>query len=99
MRFLYIFGLMFISIFGLVMLVKVLADALKSGSTRKFDIYVRADEHIGEFLEGIRNNPLIGTVNILAEKDSEEFSRLEMLPEKYNGVRIVKEDGETGDRY
>ncbi len=99
MRFLYVFGLMFISIFGLVMLVKVLAEALKTGCTRRFDIYVKADDNIEEFLNEAKNLPSIGTVNIIVGEDKENLRKLEQLSEKYTDVKIVKEAGDNSSGY
>ena len=67
MRFLYVFGLMFLSIFGLVMLVRELVIALKIGGTRQFDVYVKANDNLEEFLRYAEKSPSIGTVKVIAE--------------------------------
>lgn len=84
MQFLYVFALMFLSTFGLVMLVKLFAKALLDGSARKFEIYVRDDGNIEELLMNLRNNPNIGRVCVIADGDLTE------LEKKYDGVKIVK---------
>lgn len=68
MQFLYIFGLMFISIFGLAMLLHLLAKALLDGASREFDVYVRNDENIEEFIENAEKSPFIGKVYIIADE-------------------------------
>lgn len=69
MQFLYVFGLMFISIFGLAMLLHLLAKALIDGATREFDVYVRDDENIEEFIGRAGKVPFIGNVYIIADED------------------------------
>ena len=86
MQFLYVFVLMFLSIFGLAVLVHFLFRALLDNSSRKFEIYVREDENIEELLENIGKNPNIGRVCVIVNKDSRG---LERLAEKYADVRIV----------
>ena len=82
---------MFLSIFGLAVLVHFLFRALLDSSSRKFDIYVREDENIEELLENIGKNPNIGRVCIIVNKDGRG---LERLTEKYADVKIV---GDTVD--
>lgn len=70
MQFLYVFALMFISIFGLATLVHLFAKALLDGSARAFDVYVRDDENIEEFLDRAERSPYIGKIYIIVDKDS-----------------------------
>lgn len=86
MQFIYVFLLMFISIFGLAVLLHLLWSALLDGSVRKFDIYVRNSEDIGELLENIGKNPNIGRVYIIADKPDSGLAR---LSEKYGDVKII----------
>ena len=91
MEFLYIFLLMFLSIFGLSMLIKLAAGAILSGCTREHDIYVRSGEGIAEFVEFARKNPHIGRVTILAagndwDKVAEGLSR------RYGNVCFEKKE-------
>lgn len=67
MQFLYVFGLMFISIFGLATLLHLLAKALLDSASREFDVYVKNDENIDEFLENAKKSPFIGKVYIIAD--------------------------------
>lgn len=68
MQFLYVFGLMFISIFGLAVLLHLLAKALLDGATREFDVYVRDDENIEEFIGRAGKAPFIGKIYIIADE-------------------------------
>ena len=70
MQFLYVFGLIFLSVFGLAMLLRMLAKALFDGASREFDVYVKDDENIDEFIEQAKRSPFIGKVYISAD-DSE----------------------------
>lgn len=86
MRFLYVFVLMFLSIFGLAVLLKVLFGALFDGGTRKIDIFVRDQEGIEEFLEYAQKAAFIGRITVITDKRGSE---LERLAEKYAGVGFV----------
>lgn len=91
MQFLYVFSLMFLSIFGLAVLIHSLFKALSDSSSRKFEIYVKQDENIVELLENLGKNPNIGRVCVIVNKDSRG---MEKLTEKYADVIIV---GDTVD--
>lgn len=67
MQFLYVFGLMFISIFGLATLLHLLGKALLDGASREFDVYVKKDENIDEFIENAKRSPFIGKIYIIAD--------------------------------
>lgn len=67
MQFLYVFGLMFISIFGLATLLHLLGKALFDGAAREFDVYVKNDENIDEFIENAKKYPCIGKIYIIAD--------------------------------
>lgn len=69
MQFLYVFALMFISIFGLAVLLHLLAKALLDGASREFDVYVGDDENIEEFLDKAERSPYIGKVYVISDKD------------------------------
>ena len=86
MQFLYVFALMFLSIFGLAVLIRLLFKALLDGSSRKFEVYVRDDENIEELLANLGNNPNIGRVCVIVNKDS---GSLERLSEKYADVKVI----------
>ena len=86
MQFLYVFSLMFLSIFGLAVLIHSLFRALMDGSSRKFEIYIRDNENIEEFLANIEKNPNIGRVCVIVDKNAEGIER---LAEKYSDVKII----------
>ena len=71
MQFLYVFALMFISIFGLAVLIHLLAKALFDGASREFDVYVGDDEDIEEFLVKAERSAYIGKVYVINDKDGE----------------------------
>ncbi|MCI5579692.1 MAG: hypothetical protein MR364_09425 [Oscillospiraceae bacterium] len=88
MRFLYVFSMMFLSIFGLVVLLKVLYNAFFDGCTRKFEVYVKDCENIDEFIENARKSAFIERVTVITEKSGTD---LKTLSEKYDDVRFVSE--------
>lgn len=88
LEFLYVFSMIFLSIFGLVVLLKVLFGALLDGSRRKFEVYVRDSEDIEEFLESARKSLFIDKVIVITDKSGEEpcrISRISRITEKYAG--------------
>lgn len=97
MQFLYVFSLMFLSIFGLAVLIHLFVRALTDGASRKFEIFVKEDENIEELLSNIDRNPNIGRVCVIVNKNGGNF---EKTAEKYSDVRIVgdpeSENDETG---
>ena len=86
MQFLYVFALMFLSIFGLAVLIHLLFSALLDSSSRKFEIYVREDENIEELLDNLGKNPNIGRVCVVVNKDD---GSLEGLSDKYADVKVI----------
>ena len=90
MQFLYVFLLMFLSIFGLSMLIKVAAEAFLAGCVREHDIYVKSGEGIGEFVIYARSSPHIGRVIILAA-GNEWDDEAQRLSELYSGVLFVSD--------
>lgn len=86
MRFLYVFAMMFLSIFGLAVLLKVLFSALFDGVSRKFEVFVRDQEDIEEFLDRARKSPFIGRVIVITDKSGSELS---VLAEKYADVGFI----------
>lgn len=96
MRFLYVFALMFLSVFGLVVLLKYLFCALLDGNTRRFDVFVRDEENIEEFLQNARKCSFIGRIIVITDKSGEELAS---LSEKYADVGFVGEkNGEKIER-
>lgn len=88
MRFLYVFALMFLCIFGLAVLLKFLFSALLDSSSRKFLVYVRDEEGIEEFLENARKAAFIDRVIVITDKSGDE---LRLLSEKYADVGFIGE--------
>lgn len=89
MQFLYVFALMFLSIFGLTMLIKTAAGAILSHDLRRHDVYVRCSDDIVGFVEHIRRSPGVARVVILScggECDREA----QLLAEKYGNVFFIK---------
>lgn len=88
LQFMYVFAMIFLSIFGLVVLLKVLFGALLDGSRRKFEVYVRDNEDIEEFLESAKKSAFIEKVIVISEKtdkSGEELRRKNRITEKYAG--------------
>ncbi|MBD5111205.1 MAG: hypothetical protein HDT42_01525 [Ruminococcaceae bacterium] len=75
MQFLYVFALIFLLIFGFAMLIHLLAKALLDGSTRRYDIYVKGDENIAEFLKNARDSSFIGEVYIIEKGMCDESDK------------------------
>lgn len=90
MEFIYVFILMFISTFGLAMLLRLLADALIKGACRRFDVYVREDENIEEFIRYARKAPFIGSIEVIEKQSG---SRAAELAEKYDNVFVAEKRG------
>lgn len=86
MRFLYVFVMMFLSIFGLAVLLKILFNALLDSGSRKFEVYVKDTGDIEEFIENARKSAFIGRVIVITDKNGEE---LRSLCEKYADVGFV----------
>lgn len=84
LEFLYVFAMMFLSIFGLVVLLKVLFSALLDSSRRKFEVYIRDREDIEEFLESAKKSAFIEKVIVITEKTDKSES-LRKITEKYGG--------------
>lgn len=89
MEFLYVFSLMFLSIFGLTMLIKIAVCALLSRDLHRHDVYVRSGENIGGFVEHMRRSPLVARVVVLSA-GNEYDEEAQRLAEKYGNVFFVK---------
>lgn len=91
MEFLGAFAVIFLLVFGMAMLAYLFWNALKSGYAGKFDIYVKFDENIEDFIIHARHDAYIGEIRIITDGDSE---LAESLSEKYENVKVVsKTDG------
>lgn len=89
MEFLYVFSLMFLSIFGLTMLIKIAVCALLSRDLHRHDVYVRSGEDIGGFVEHMRRSPLVARVVVISA-GNEYDEEAQRLAEKYGNVFFVK---------
>lgn len=89
MEFLYVFSLMFLSIFGLTMLIKIAVCALLSRDLHRHDVYVRSGEDIGGFVEHMCRSPLVARVVVLSA-GNEYDEEAQRLAEKYGNVFFVK---------
>lgn len=96
MQFLYVFLLMFLSIFGLAMLIKSAAESFLAGCVREHDIYVRSCEGIGDFVIFARRCPHIGRVIILAA-GNEWDAEAKRLSGRYSGVLFIENGGLSAD--
>lgn len=85
-EFLYVFALMFLSIFGLAMLLKILMWAfLRPSGKTQFTVQIAADEHLTEFVEFALSTRRIKRVEVIASgTDCDITAR--MLAEKYPEV-------------
>ncbi len=88
MEFIYVFLLMFFSIFGLAALIRLFASALFKSSRRRFDVYVRTDEGVDEFVDYARRSPNIGEINLILS-GGEADKQAAFLAEKFADVHTV----------
>lgn len=65
MRWLYVFAVIFLMIFGLVSLIHILVRTFIDGCSRKYDVYVMDDEYIDEFIENAKKSAFIGKIYII----------------------------------
>ncbi len=88
MEFLGAFAVIFLLIFAAAMLAYLLWNALKSGCTETFDIYVKFGEDLESFIIHARRDAYIGEIKIIADKSS-EIEPAKQLSEKYDNVKVV----------
>lgn len=81
MQFLYVFSLIFLSVFGLAVLLLLGARAIASHGAVRHDVYVRSGEDIGGLVESVRRSPYVGRVVILAAGNEwdEEAERISQI--------------------
>lgn len=82
LEFLEIFAMIFLLIFGFVVLLKILFGALLDSSRRRFDVYIKDREDIEEFLESARKSAFIEKVIVITDKNNETLRK---VMEKYGG--------------
>lgn len=90
MQFLYVFSLMFLSIFGLAVLVKLAEYAVMTRGMRRHDVYVRSGEDISGFVEHVRRSPGVNRVVILSSGD-ENDEEARRLAQKYSNVYFIND--------
>lgn len=83
---------MFLSIFGLAMLIKLFFGALFRSAARQFDVYVRAEDGLDEFVRFAGKCSHIGKINIILS-DGEPDVTARTLAEKFADVNIVGGQG------
>lgn len=88
MQFLYVFSSIFLVIFGLASLIHFLVAALLDGGSRKYDVYVKEDEFIEEFVKDARKSCFIGKIYIIKNNGSAESRR---LSDKYKEVQFISD--------
>ncbi len=88
MGFIYVFLLMFFSIFGLAALIRLFTSALLGNSRRRFDVYVKTDEGVEEFVDYARRSSNIGEINLILS-GGETDKQAVLLAEKYTDVHTV----------
>ncbi len=92
MQFIYVFLLMFFSILGFAVLLRLLLEALLGSAFRTRDVYVRCDdEDIEEFVKFARKSGHIGTINLIlcGFGHDKEDETAKALAGKYAEVQIV----------
>lgn len=85
LEFLYVFAMMFLLIFGFVVLLKILFGALLDSSRRKFEIYIKDREDIEEFLESAKKSAFIERVIVISDKTGGDCQKIRKITEKYGG--------------
>lgn len=86
MRFVYVFVMIFLAVFGFAVLLKILFDALLDSSARRFDVSVTYSEDIEEFLDYARKSGHIGKVTVISDNASD----LSAIKKKYDNVVCEK---------
>lgn len=85
MQFLYVFSLIFLSVFGLAVLILLGVRAFLHHGAHRHDVYVRSGEDIGGLVESVRRSPYVGRVIILsAGNDWDEEA--ERVSQRYTNV-------------
>ena len=92
MEFLYVFALMFLSIFGLEMLIRLFFGALLNSAARRFDVYVRAEDGLDEFVRFAGKCSHIGKINIILS-GGEPDNAARSLAKKFAEVNIIGGQG------
>ena len=91
MEFLYVFSAIFLSIFGLAMLLGILFRTLLAGSRSMFDITVDIGSDISgadEFVRIARKTGCAGEITLLVNEDCANGA--EIIARKYEAVRVAR---------
>lgn len=91
MEYAYIFSVIFLSMFGLAMLLGVLFKTLLAGSRSMFDITVDIGSDISgadEFVRFARKSGCAGVITLIVNEDSEKGA--EIIARKYEAVRVAR---------
>ena len=91
MEYAYIFSVIFLSMFGLAMLLGVLFKTLLAGSRSMFDITVDIGSDISgadEFVRFARKSGFAGVITLIVNEDSEKGA--EIIARKYEAVRVAR---------
>jgi len=95
MQFIYVFGLMFLAIFGAAMLAELFWKALFRSSLRSVDVYVKPSEDLSEFVEQARKSGFVGEINIVGGEENEQARA---LAERYDNVHLCADMVKKIDR-
>lgn len=92
MEFLGAFAVIFLLIFAAAMLAYLLWNMLRSGYAGTFDIYIKPDDNLEQFIIHARRDAYIGDIYIISDgsiSDTEELAELKELTEKYENVVVI----------
>lgn len=95
MEFLYVYGLMFLAIFGAAMLAELFWKALFKSSLSSVDVYVKPSEELSEFVVQARKSGFVGEINIVGGEENEQARA---LAEKYDNVHLCADMVKKIDR-
>ena len=95
MEFLYVYGLMFLAIFGAAMLAELFWKALFKSSLSSVDVYVKPSEELSEFVVQARKSGFVGEINIVGGEENEQARA---LAEKYENVHLCADMVKKIDR-
>ncbi|MGN0651261.1 MAG: hypothetical protein ACI4KM_12570 [Oscillospiraceae bacterium] len=90
MEFAYVFSAIFLSVFGLAMLLGILFRTLLAGARSVFDITVDIGSDISgadDFVRLVRKSGCAGVITLIVNEDSEKEA--EIIARKYDAVRVA----------
>ena len=91
MEFAYVFSAIFLSVFGLAMLLGILFRTLLAGARSVFDITVDIGSDISgadDFVRFARKSGCAGVITLIVNEDSEKEA--EIIARKYDAVRVAR---------